>query len=216
MPSSARSLERGCAAGADSGADIAIRPDQYPVARRQAAGVAEVAAIVHQVAAPADEMGAQSGSRHITVVLGRLREALIDVVGFFNRTQNDAILLHEAGLSLPRALFPLLVLIERRGSLGVGELADKVGREVAKLERLGFVARQMGKTDRRMTETVVTGAGRAISEMLDAARQRLAETALAGWSEHDLAELARLLRRLADTLINRAGYPTATDARDEA
>jgi DNA-binding MarR family transcriptional regulator len=147
---------------------------------------------------------------HIRDVLRRLHEALIDVVGMFNRPQNDGILLREAGVSLDRALFPLLVLIQRRGPLGVGELADWVGRDyttvsrqVAKLESLGLVARRAGKTDRRVTEAVVTEKGQAMSEMLDAARERLARNALAGWSEHDLADLARLLRRFADNLMHR-------------
>src|SRR5215472_18852135 len=109
-------------------------------------------------------------------VLHRLHEALIDVVGFFNRPQNDVILLREAGVSLDRALFPLLVLIQRRGPLGVGELADRVGRDyttvsrqVAKLESLSLVARGPGKADRRVTEAVVTEKGQAMSEVLDAA-----------------------------------------------
>jgi hypothetical protein len=38
-----------------------------------------------------------------------LHEALLDLVGFINRPQNDAILLRDAGVSLDRALFPLLV-----------------------------------------------------------------------------------------------------------
>jgi hypothetical protein len=41
-----------------------------------------------------------------------------------------------------------------------------------------------------------------MSEMLDAARERLAGNALAGWSEHDLEDLA-LLRRFADNLMHR-------------
>jgi DNA-binding MarR family transcriptional regulator len=147
---------------------------------------------------------------HISGVLRQLHEALIDVVGFVNRPQNDVILLREAGVSLDRALFPLLVLIQRRGPLAVGELADRVGRDyttvsrqVAKLEQLGLVARRVGKADRRVTEAIVTEKGQAMSEMLDAARERLARNALAGWSEHDLEDLARLLLRFADNLMHR-------------
>jgi DNA-binding MarR family transcriptional regulator len=143
-------------------------------------------------------------------VLHRLHEALIDVVGFFNRPQNDVSLLREAGVSLDRALFPLLVLIQRRGPLAVGELADRVGRDyttvsrqVAKLESIGLVVRRAGKTDRRVTEAIVTDQGQAMSEMLDVARERLAGVALAGWSKDDLEELARLLRRFADNLTAR-------------
>jgi DNA-binding MarR family transcriptional regulator len=137
-----------------------------------------------------------------------LHEALIDVLGHFNRPQNDVMLLREAGVSLDRALFPLLVLIQRRGPLGVGGLADWLGRDyttvsrqVAKLEHLGLVARWPGKSDRRVTETVVTDKGETMSELLDAARERLAGNALADWSRDDLAELARLLRRFADDLM---------------
>jgi DNA-binding MarR family transcriptional regulator len=143
--------------------------------------------------------------------LQALHEALIDVVGFINRPQNDAILLREAGVLLDRALFPLLVLIQRRGPVGVGELADRVGRDyttvsrqVAKLENLGLVARRTGKTDRRVTEAVVTEKGQVMSEILDVARERLMRKALARWSKHDFEELARLLRRFANDLMDWA------------
>ena len=72
---------------------------------------------------------------HIARLLPPLHEALIDLVGFFNRPQNDAILVREAGVSLDRALFPLLVRIQRRGPLGVGELADLVGRDYTTVSR---------------------------------------------------------------------------------
>jgi len=147
-------------------------------------------------------------------VLRPLHEALIDVVGIFNRPQNDALLLREGGVSLDRALFPLLVLIQRRGPLRVGELADRVGRDyttvsrqVAKLEGLGLVARGPGKADRRVTEAVITETGQAMCEVLDAARQRLAARALVGWSEQDLRKLARLLRRFADNLAQDLPKP---------
>jgi predicted transcriptional regulator len=65
-------------------------------------------------------------------------------------------LLREAGVSLDRALFSLLVLIQRRGPLGVGELADRVGRDyttvsrqVAKLEHLSLVTRRASGSQRR-------------------------------------------------------------------
>jgi DNA-binding MarR family transcriptional regulator len=144
-------------------------------------------------------------------VLRALHGALIDVVGFINRPQVDVILLREAGVSLDRALFPLLVLTQRRGPLAIGELADRVGRDyttvsrqVAKLESLGLVVRGTAKTDRRVTQVSVTDRGEAMSAVLDAARERLAREALAGWSEAELRDLARLLRRFADNLQEAA------------
>jgi DNA-binding MarR family transcriptional regulator len=142
-------------------------------------------------------------------VLRHLHEALIDVVSVFNRPQNDVILLREAGVSLDRALFPLLVLIQRRGPIAVGELADRAGRDyttvsrqVGKLESLGLVARRVGAADRRVTEAIVTDKGQVMSDALDAARECLARIALSGWSENDLNDLARLLRRFADNLMH--------------
>ncbi len=58
-----------------------------------------------------------------------------------------------------------------------------------------------------MTEAAAAEKGQAMSEMLDAARERLARNALAGWSEHDLEELARLLRRFSDNLLHGPADP---------
>jgi len=129
---------------------------------------------------------------------------MMDLVGFLNRPQADDVLLREAGVSLDRALFPLLVRIERKGPVGVVELADLAGRDhsvvsrqVAKLESLGLVERRPG-ADKRVREAVVTDKGRALTDALDAARQRLAGPMLERWSAQDRKDLARLLRRFVD------------------
>ena len=69
-----------------------------------------------------------------------------------NRPQRDEALIREAGIPLDRALFPLLVGIERFGPIGVVELADRVGRDyttvsrqVAKLESLGLAERRQSR-----------------------------------------------------------------------
>ena len=138
--------------------------------------------------------------------LSDLHEALIDIVAVMNRPQGDQAILKEAGVALDRALFPLLVLVDRRGPIGVGDLADRVGRDyttvsrqVAKLEQLGLVARRTG-ADRRVREAIVTPAGKTMNAVIDAARQRLATQVLASWSARDLAQLTRLLRKFADAL----------------
>ena len=78
-----------------------------------------------------------------------------------NRPQRDEALIKAAGIPLDRALFPLLVGIERFGPIGVVELADRVGRDyttvsrqVAKLESLGLVERRPNPADRRVREAV--------------------------------------------------------------
>ncbi len=47
--------------------------------------------------------------------LKHLHEALLDLTGVLNQPQPDAALIALAGIELDRALFPLLVRIERRG-----------------------------------------------------------------------------------------------------
>lgn len=137
-----------------------------------------------------------------------LHHALIDLLGMMNRPQRDTALIREAGITLDRALFPLLVGIERKGPLGVGELADlvardytTVSRQVAKLESLRLVKRRPSNSDKRVSEATITAKGRAMTNALDAARERVASLLLADWSRKDLQDLARLMRRFADDLL---------------
>jgi len=63
---------------------------------------------------------------HIEETLRELHGALLEIVGVMNRPQRDEAMIREAGIALDRALFPLLVLVERLGPIGVVELADRV------------------------------------------------------------------------------------------
>src|SRR5579872_4799762 len=99
-----------------------------------------------------------------------LHDAVVDLVGLMNRPQRDVALLREAGVSLDRALFPLLVTIERKGPLGVVELSELAGRDyttvsrqVGKLELLGLIGRRVSKSDKRVSEARITARGRKIT-----------------------------------------------------
>ena len=144
--------------------------------------------------------------------LSELREALLDLTGVLNRPQPDAALIARAGVDLDRALFPLLVRVERRGPLRIGELAELCGRDyttvsrqIAKLEVLGLVERRASERDARVTETAITRRGLAMTRALDAARQKLMTSLLADWEPRDVAELSRLLRKLADAALDFVG-----------
>ncbi|WP_248766984.1 MarR family winged helix-turn-helix transcriptional regulator [Pseudomonas sp. MWU12-2345] len=124
-----------------------------------------------------------------------------------NRPQRDEAMVREAGISLEGALFPLLVLVERLGPIGVVELADRVGRDyttvsrqVAKLESLALVDRQANANDRRVRETVITEKGKVMTDRIDEARERLGQAIFATWDDQDVADLVRLMRRFADEL----------------
>jgi len=132
-----------------------------------------------------------------------LHEILLDLVGIINEPQRDDALIAAAGIALDRALFPLLVRIERRGPIGVVELANisgrdytTVSRQVAKLEKLGLVTRQSSAQDRRSHQAVVTKKGLAMTNALDKAREKMVAPKLARWSEQDRKHLLRLLRKL--------------------
>ncbi|KAA1184385.1 winged helix-turn-helix transcriptional regulator [Rhizobium tropici] len=144
---------------------------------------------------------------HISAQLRELHGALVEIVGVMNRPQRDEAMVREAGISLDRALFPLLVLVERLGPIGVVELADRVGRDyttvsrqVAKLESLGLVDRQESAQDRRIREAVITGQGKAMTDRVDAARERIGRSIFANWDERDIEDLVRLMRKFADDI----------------
>lgn len=142
-------------------------------------------------------------------LLRELHGALIDIASVMNRPQRDAAMVREAGIALDRALFPLLVMVERLGPIGILELADRVGRDyttvsrqVTKLEGLGFVERRPTATDGRVREAVITISGKALTDKIDVAREAIARAIFADWKEQDVANLARLMRRFADAVQN--------------
>jgi DNA-binding MarR family transcriptional regulator len=145
---------------------------------------------------------------HDPEILRALHVAVIDVVDEMNRPRRDDRLIQEAAIPLDRALFPLLVRIDRYGPIGVVDLADRVGRDhttvsrqVAKLETLGLVARTASSADKRLRMSVVTSDGAAMIVALNAARERIANRVLAAWSDVELDELRQLLRRFADDIM---------------
>jgi DNA-binding MarR family transcriptional regulator len=136
-----------------------------------------------------------------------LHHTLVDLVGLMNRPQRDSALLREAGVSLDRALFPLLIVVERKGPVGVVELAELVGRDyttvsrqTAKLDSLGLITRGPSKTDNRVREAAITAKGKELTRAIDSARERMVTKLFAGWSKRDLQDLTRLMRRFADDL----------------
>ncbi len=139
--------------------------------------------------------------------LHALHGAIVELVAMMNQPQRDDVLLKEAGVSLERALFPLLVGIERFGPIGVVGAAERAGRDhttvsrqIARLVELGLVERRPNPADARVHEAVITKRGRQMTEALAAARQRLAAPVLARWSEKDFSSLVQLLRRFVDDL----------------
>jgi len=144
---------------------------------------------------------------HISSQLKILHGSLISIASAMNRPQRDEAMIREAGIPLDRALFPLLVGIEKLGPIGVVDIADRVGRDyttvsrqVSKLEELGLVRRESSAADRRIRMAAVTSRGKEMTDLVDAARERMGRKIFASWKQTEMDELVRLMRKFADAL----------------
>lgn len=147
---------------------------------------------------------------HISHQIRVLHGALLDILIVMNRPERDEALIRLAGIDLDRALFPLLVGIERFGPIGVVDLAARAGRDhttvsrqVARLASLGLVERWESTADRRVREAVVTPKGKAMTQMIDEARERMGRAIFASWDAKDIDDLTRLMRKFADAVTHR-------------
>lgn len=139
---------------------------------------------------------------HNSAEFDDLHNALLMIVGTFNRPQRDELLIKETNIQLDRALFPLLIQIGRFGPIGVVELAERAGRDyttvsrqVAKLEELGLAQRQKNAKDKRVNEAVITATGKAMTDKIDAARAQIYQHLFENWQDSERTELARLLQK---------------------
>lgn len=144
---------------------------------------------------------------HDTRNIDVLANALLELMSCMNSPRQDEFLLREAGVSLDRALFPLLVCLSRTRALGVAELADQVGRDsstisrqIAKLEELGLVKRKSGKEDLRVREAIITKSGTRMIDAIVTARRRLLNQLLHGWTEDERDNLPKLIQKLASAM----------------
>jgi DNA-binding MarR family transcriptional regulator len=145
-----------------------------------------------------------------TRTLDDIASALIDLTGCLNSPRQDDVLLREAGVSLDRALFPLLVRLHAAGTISVAELAGQVGRDpstvsrqLAKLETLGLIKRPATKEDMRVREAAITKAGLSAITAITKARRKLLGQLLQDWSEPELQTFPELVQRLADAMKER-------------
>ncbi|MEV4421722.1 MarR family transcriptional regulator [Patulibacter sp. NPDC049589] len=113
---------------------------------------------------------------------------------------------------LDRSGYLLLALLETRGEQTMSQLAlafdldaSTVTRQIAPLERRGFVERTRSTEDRRATIVSITDAGRKEREHVRQARITFLSGRLADWDEGDVAQLAELIDRFNQTLATAGG-----------
>ncbi len=144
---------------------------------------------------------------HISEQMKALHGALISIASAMNRPRNDEKMIAEAGIRLDRALFSVLVSVERLGPIGVVELAERLGRDyttisrqVARLESLGLVRRRENPVDRRVRVAVISAKGKAMTDRIDAARERMGHEVFKDWSREELDVFVTLMRKFANAL----------------
>jgi DNA-binding MarR family transcriptional regulator len=132
-----------------------------------------------------------------------LHAAVLSLADFINRSDVDARLLVESGVTLDRALFPLLSRIGAAGEIGTVALSNLVGRDhstvsrqVAKLEKIGLVCRVPCTKDARIKHLTPTGKGNALLDKVRVVRRRIMENHFCGWRNHERDALIRLLQKL--------------------
>lgn len=131
--------------------------------------------------------------------------------------------LDDARSPLDRSGYLLLAHLADTGELTMSELAtafdldaSTVTRQIAPLERRGYVSRERSELDRRATIVRATDSGRAERDIVREARRNHMARRLESWEPDDVEQLASLLGRLNETIaetsangLSAAGEPTA-------
>jgi DNA-binding MarR family transcriptional regulator len=136
-----------------------------------------------------------------------MHHLLMQLVGILSHPQPDQRILQRAGVTLDRALFPLMVRLAVYSPIGVVELANLVdrdhstiSRQLTTLERMGLVKREKDPANRRFTLAKLTEEGERMRASIDAARASLFNEIQKAWTDSDRYELNRLLQRLVQEM----------------
>ena len=112
--------------------------------------------------------------------------------------------------------FTALGVAHRFGPVRVSEIADRLSvdlsvasRQIAALERAGYVVREADPDDRRAQRISITDRGVPVLRESHRRMVEAFEQALGDWSEDELTALAAGLDRLRDDFSGTAGTPAA-------
>ncbi|MDF5757800.1 MarR family transcriptional regulator [Spongiactinospora sp. TRM90649] len=148
----------------------------------------------------------------LTTILAAYRR----LVTTLNRAKTHAQLTEAAGVRLDRPDVQILVhLLDEGGPRRIGAIAEAlrvesphVTRHVSALERRGLLERVRDPDDGRAWRIALTQHGAEAADSCRRISLKWFGGALADWSDHDRAELARLLDRLADDIQDEVHIPS--------
>lgn len=134
----------------------------------------------------------------------------------------------DAGVRIEMAATGVLFRLHEQGRMRPSALADalhldlsSISRQVAALEREGWVSRERDPADSRAALLELTGSGADVLQRVRTARVAQLRRLLPGWSPGELADLADTLHRLNGDLSARPGpgpadLPLPPDTTDHA
>jgi DNA-binding MarR family transcriptional regulator len=103
-----------------------------------------------------------------------------------------------------------LRLIARHGPIAGTDVAKRLGvdqstasRQIRPLEDAGLISRSTDEVDRRVAWLEATDDGRQVLERIHGQRRTDAERVLEDWSADDVADLARLLDRFKQSMLDQ-------------
>jgi DNA-binding MarR family transcriptional regulator len=113
----------------------------------------------------------------------------------------------DTGVDISPLHFEIMKLLHEAGTLHVAEIGERlqVARAqmthlIDKLANLGVVERQMDTADRRMTNVMLTGKGRAFFEEHNSNIKNAIKETLSCLTDEELEDLLDSLRKLRDIL----------------
>jgi DNA-binding MarR family transcriptional regulator len=121
-----------------------------------------------------------------------------------------------AGVRLSGAGLNALRLIARSGPIAVTDVARRLGvdqstasRQIRPLEEAGLLDRTGDTSDRRVAWLAVTDRGQAVLDRVHGLRRDDLALVLADWSDEDRSQLALLLDRFKDSMLDPSARAAA-------
>jgi len=140
--------------------------------------------------------------------LSEIEHAFTTIVRWGNLPRVRERFVTAAGMALDRPSYSVLFRLEEGGPARLSDLAQRLGldlsttsRQVHHLEVAGLVQRAVVEEDRRAALLSLTDEGKELVGRIRQAKRAVITEILAGWTDDERKELARMLNRLADEIV---------------
>ena len=143
--------------------------------------------------------------------------ALIDAIARLQRVQREVATDMARDLDCPRAAMSLLWLLDKKGEMGTGDVAQHLhvdisvaSRQISALVDVGYAERSTPDapgTDRRVRTVRLTPRGTAFTAETKVVLDRRAAAVFSGWDPAELVAAAAEIERVADTVAGLNALP---------